>query len=90
MAYESTAAKKPVNLSVNSDLLRQAKELKVNVSQVLEAALASQVKRLREAQWLEDNKEAIDAYNRHVEENGLPFDSLRQRSWSGLTRPDTP
>ena len=90
MAYESTAAKKPVNLSVNSDLLRQAKELKVNVSQVLEVALASQVKRLREAQWLEDNKEAIDAYNRHVEENGLPFDSLRQRSWSGLTRPDTP
>jgi antitoxin CcdA len=90
MAYESTAAKKPVNLSVNSDLLRQAKELKVNVSQVLEVALASQVKRLREAQWLEDNKAAIDAYNRHVEENGLPFDSLRQRSWSGLTRPDTP
>jgi antitoxin CcdA len=57
---------------------------------VLEVALASQVKRLREAQWLEDNKAAIDAYNRHVEENGLPFDLLRQRSWSGLTRPDTP
>ena len=88
MAYESTAAKKPVNLSVNSDLLRQAKELKVNVSQVLEVALASQVKRLREAQWLEENKEAIDAYNRHVEENGLPFDGVRQRLWTGLTRPE--
>ncbi len=90
MAYESTAAKKPVNLSVNSDLLRQAKELKVNVSQVLEVALASQVKRLREAQWLEDNREAIDAYNRHVEENGLPFEPVRQRLWSGLSNPDTP
>jgi len=90
MAYESTAAKKPVNLSVNSDLLRQAKELKVNVSQVLEVALASQVKRLREAQWLEDNKEAIDAYNRHVEENGLPFDRVRQRLWSGLTTHKAP
>ena len=90
MAYESTAAKKPVNLSVNSDLLRQAKELKVNVSQVLEVALASQVKRLREAQWLEVNKEAIDAYNRHVEENGLPCKGVRQRLWSGLTKPETP
>ena len=90
MAYESTATKKPVNLSVNSDLLRQAKELKVNVSQVLEVALASQVKRLREAQWLEDNKEAIDAYNRHVEEHGLPFEPVRHRLWSGLSKPDAP
>ena len=83
MTYESTAAKKPVNLSVNSDLLRQAKELKVNVSQVLEVALASQVKRLREEQWLEDNKEAIDAYNRRVEENGLWNDAWRDALWSG-------
>lgn len=90
MAYETTAAKKPVNLSVNSDLLRQAKELKVNVSQVLEVALASQVKRLREAQWLEDNKAAIEAYNQHVEENGLPFEAVRQRLWKGLGKPDTP
>jgi len=90
MAYESTGAKKPVNLSINSDLLRQAKELKVNVSQVLEVALASQVKRLREAQWLADNTEAIDAYNRHVEENGLPFDRVRQRLWSGLTTHKAP
>jgi len=83
MAYESTAAKKPVNLSVNSDLLRQAKELKVNVSQVLEMALANQVKNLREAQWLADNQEAIDGYNRHVEENGLWNEAWRDALWAG-------
>ena len=83
MAYESTAAKKPVNLSVNSDLLRQAKELKVNVSQVLEVALANQVKSLREAQWLADNQEAIDGYNRHVEENGLWNEAWRDALWTG-------
>lgn len=82
MAYESTAAKKPVNLSVNSDLLRQAKELKVNVSQVLEVALANQVKSLREAQWLADNQEAIDGYNRHVEENGLWNEAWRDALWA--------
>ncbi len=90
MAYEYTAAKKPVNLSVNSDLLRQAKQLKVNVSQVLEVALANQVKSLREAQWLADNQEAIDGYNRQVEENGLPFEGVRQRLWTGLTKPEAP
>ena len=83
MAYESTAAKKPVNLSVNSDLLRQAKELKVNVSQVLEVALANQVKSLREAQWLADNQKAIDGYNRHVEENGLWNEAWRDALWAG-------
>ena len=83
MAYESTAAKKPVNLSVNSDLLRQPKELKVNVSQVLEVALANQVKSLREAQWLADNQEAIDGYNRHVEENGLWNEAWRDALWAG-------
>ena len=83
MAYESTAAKKPVNLSVNSDLLRQAKELKVNVSQVLEVALANQVKSLREAQWLADNQEAIDGYNRHIEENGLWNEAWRDALWAG-------
>ena len=83
MAYESTAAKKPVNLSVNSDLLRQAKELKVNVSQVLEMALANQVNSLREAQWLADNQEAIDGYNRHVEENGLWNEAWRDALWAG-------
>ena len=83
MAYESTAAKKPVNLSVNSDLLRQAKEFKVNVSQVLEVALANQVKSLREAQWLADNQEAIDGYNRHVEENGLWNEAWRDALWAG-------
>jgi len=90
MAYEPTATKRPVNLSVNGDLLRRAKELNVNVSLVLEVALARQVKRLREAQWLEDNKEAIAAYNQHVAENGLPSDSVRGRLWSGLTIPDAP
>ena len=83
MAYEYTAAKKPVNLSVNSDLLRQAKQLKVNVSQVLEVALANQVKSLREAQWLADNQEAIDGYNRHVEENGLWNEAWRDALWTG-------
>ena len=61
MAYESTAAKKPVNLSVNSDLLRQAKELKVNVSQVLEVALASKPQPLPEEDVKAEPPKPVDA-----------------------------
>jgi len=86
MTQATPAAKKPVNLSINAELLSQAKELHINVSQVLEVALASQVKRLREAQWLEQNKEAIESYNRHVEENGLWSDDWRDAMWSGIAK----
>jgi len=35
-AIDAAAAKKVNNLSINSDLLRQAKELNINFSQTLE------------------------------------------------------
>ena len=37
--YDTSAPKKPTNLTVNSDLLRIAKALKINVSATLEHAL---------------------------------------------------
>ena len=83
MDSHPTTAKKPVNVSINSELLRQAKELKINVSQVLEMALTSQVKRLREEQWKADNQEAIEAYNRHVQANGIWNDAWHEAMWTG-------
>lgn len=69
--------KKAANLSVRADLLEQAKAYKINLSQTLEAALAAEVKKHREAEWLEQNKEAIEAYNRLVEREGLFSDKYR-------------
>ncbi|MFZ4617014.1 MAG: type II toxin-antitoxin system CcdA family antitoxin [Rectinemataceae bacterium] len=40
VVFDSNAPKKPTNLSINSDLLNQAKNLHINVSAVLESALA--------------------------------------------------
>ncbi|MCX8521113.1 MAG: type II toxin-antitoxin system CcdA family antitoxin [Rhodoferax sp.] len=87
MSRAVTAAKKPVNLRIRADLLRQAKELQINVSQVLEAALVNQLKRLRQEQWLADNQEAIELYNRQVEVNGLFTEGLRKRTWTALGTP---
>lgn len=43
--YDLSAPKKPTNLTVNSDLLAQAKALGINLSQVLEQSLTQEVKK---------------------------------------------
>ena len=74
----STIAKKAANLTVRADLLEEARARKINLSQTLEVALTAELKRQREAEWLEQNKEAIAAYNREIAEHGLWSDGLRQ------------
>ncbi|MCJ1885368.1 type II toxin-antitoxin system CcdA family antitoxin [Pseudomonas sp. LA21] len=75
--YDPQAPKKATNLSLNSDLLKQARELDVNLSAVLEEALADVVKERLSQRWLEQNRAAIEAYNQHVEEAGVFSDGLR-------------
>jgi antitoxin CcdA len=70
-------AKKPTNLSLQADLLAEAKALDLNLSAELNKALAEIVRRKRAEQWLAENREAIDAYNRHIERDGLWSDGLR-------------
>ena len=73
----STPTKKAANLTVRADLLEEARARKINLSQTLETALAAELKKQREAEWLEQNKAAIEAYNRHVEKHGLFSDRYR-------------
>ncbi len=76
--YNTSAPKKPTNLTVNSDLLRIAKELKINVSATLEKALAEKVNEQQRQTWLAENKQAIDDYNQFIENNGVFSDDLRK------------
>ncbi len=75
--YDTKAPKKPTNLSINSDLLRAAKELDINISATLEARLIELVKAQAKEKWLSDNQEAISNYNQHVEEHGVFSDEFR-------------
>jgi len=75
--FDPTAPKKSANLSVNSDLLRQAKELHLNLSQVLEAQLALLVREQKRQQWHQENSEAIGEYNRRIEQSGVFSDGVR-------------
>jgi len=76
--YDKKAPKKSANLSINSDLLKQARNLNINLSATLEHALALQVKKAAKENWLKDNKKALEHLNELADENGLFSDSFRE------------
>ncbi len=76
--FDSNAQKKPTNLSINSDLLRQAKEYHINLSQTLEVRLAEILRDEKQREWQKENQEAIEEYNRRIEARGVFSDGLRQ------------
>ena len=75
--FDTNAPKKPANLSVNSDLLNEAKALKINLSATFESALINEVKAARRDLWSAENKEAIDTYNKLADTHGLFADKHR-------------
>lgn len=76
--YNPSAPKKSANLSVNGDLLQQAKALNINLSQTLEQRLAEIVREARSKQWREENQRALEEYNRRIEARGAFSDGLRR------------
>lgn len=75
--YKTDAPKKPVNLSLNSDLLKLSKDLGLNLSGLAEEAIAQAVRSRMGEIWLNENAEAIQAYNKRVQANGVFSDGLR-------------
>jgi antitoxin CcdA len=69
--------KKAVNVSISADLLQAARKSEINLSATLEAAVERELHLLRRREWLEQNADAIQAYNRDVEEHGTFSDSNR-------------
>jgi len=62
---------------VNSDLLKKSKALDINLSATLEDALKEKLAKVESVKWLEENKNAINAYNDFVAEEGGFADEYR-------------
>jgi len=75
--YNYDAPKKPINLSVNSDLLKKTKALNINLSAIFEQALRAKLAETATTNWKKENKQAIDTYNSFIEDNGLFADEYR-------------
>jgi antitoxin CcdA len=63
--------RKPTNLSVRVDLLQIAREDNLNLSGMLESTLLDYCKKKREKEWVEENKEGIEAYNDRIDRSGV-------------------
>ena len=75
--YNHDAPKQTAHLSINSDLLQQAKEEKINLSQTLEKVLAEVIREKKRLGWLNNSHEAIEEYAQFVEKHGCFGDALR-------------
>lgn len=75
--YNYNAKKKATNLSINSDLLKKAKELHINISNSLEKTLIELIKEQEIKNWEAKNKTSIESYNKRVAKNGTFSDEIR-------------
>jgi len=66
--------KRPVNLSVSVGILDAAREVRVNLSALLERALIEEVARVRRRRWREENARAVRAYNEYLASRGACFE----------------
>ncbi|MBN9561750.1 MAG: type II toxin-antitoxin system CcdA family antitoxin [Alphaproteobacteria bacterium] len=70
--------KRATNVSLSEALIDEARQLGINVSQACERGLAEEVLRIRRQRWLEENREAIDAYNARIARDGLTLAAYRR------------
>ena len=71
--------KRAVNVTVDENVLAEAKQLGLNLSQVLEDELKKRVTEERTRRWQAEHREAIEAHNRFIEKHGIW--SAKYRSW---------
>ncbi|MEC3949212.1 type II toxin-antitoxin system CcdA family antitoxin [Sphingobium sp. HWE2-09] len=76
--YERIAMRKATNLSLDSALVEEAKQLGINLSRACEDGLSKAISAERGRRWQEDNKDAIAAWNDWADNNELPLDKYRQ------------
>jgi len=69
--------KRATNVSINQGLLEDARALDINLSATLERALEAEVRARKREKWLEENREAITAYNERVARDGVAGDHVR-------------
>jgi antitoxin CcdA len=69
--------KKATNLTLNTEVLAEAKKLGINISKACDAFLESLVKQEKERLWKLENAKFISEYNQITDEEGLPLDKWR-------------
>jgi antitoxin CcdA len=73
-----------VTIELDSEAIEAARAANIDLSELLIAALRRRLPTLHAAEreqaaraWYEENKEAIDSYNKFIEQHGLFSDGVR-------------
>ena len=74
----SSASRQPANLTLDRELLADARELQINLSRAAEAGVRDAVRAAKIAAWKAENAEAFKSRNAYVEKHGLPLEKYRQ------------
>ena len=69
--------RKPTNLTARPEVVAEARELGINLSDVFERGLQQAIAEARAALWREENRAALDSSNQWVEARGLPLAAKR-------------
>ncbi len=73
----SSGPKKATNVSLPVDLIAEARQLEINISQACERGLVADIATKRRERWLAENMEAINGWNDWVDVHGLPLAKYR-------------
>jgi antitoxin CcdA len=73
-----SAPKRPAVPTARGKFLGRATKLKLTLSRILKEYLPKRLKEARAARWQEENRQAIEAYNKFIEKHGL-FNDIRKR-----------
>jgi antitoxin CcdA len=73
-----SAPKRPVNLTVDANLLKEAKELDIQLSSEFENLLERLVAEKKREIWHNEVQDSIETYSAYVEKNGTFSDGLRE------------
>ncbi len=65
--------RKATNITLDSELLEQARALKINISQASEEGLSRAVAAKQAALWIQYNQAALNSSNAYVDKSGLPL-----------------
>ena len=71
------SARRATNISLDYQLLEDARAFQINLSRAAEEGVRQALAKVRREQWLAENAEAIEGWNRYVDEHGLPLAKYR-------------
>lgn len=74
--YDVSAGKRPVNLTINSDLIEKAREAGLNLSALAEEAMVAALTRMERARWKEEIHRACMAHDAYLAEYGSLSDAI--------------